>query len=118
MRIATSLLAARGNAKEPVPFQEILPLKLKAAVSGKGDKTSEVCCLYEMSVLFACLKTNEFSQSLCSKEIEGFQKCYYKNLNDKQLKKEREAKGMLIPGDKKLSHKQVNKLLQMFPNVK
>jgi hypothetical protein len=30
----------RKPCKEPVPFQEILPLKLKDSVSGKGEKTS------------------------------------------------------------------------------
>jgi hypothetical protein len=30
----------RKPCREPVPFQEILPLKLKDSVSGKGDKTS------------------------------------------------------------------------------
>ena len=30
----------RRPCREPVPFQEILPLRLKDSVSGKGDKTS------------------------------------------------------------------------------
>lgn len=30
----------RKPCREPVPFQEILPLKLKDTVSGKGEKTS------------------------------------------------------------------------------
>lgn len=110
-------LWARGNPKEPVPFQEILPLKLKPTVSGKGDKTSEVCCLHEMSVLFACMKNNDFSQQLCSKEIEAFQRCYKTTLTQKHTKKVKEAKGILTPGEKHLSHKQINKLLKMFPNT-
>ena len=28
-----------------------------------------------MAVLFACMKTNDFNQSLCTKEIGTFQKC-------------------------------------------
>ncbi|KAJ8934128.1 hypothetical protein NQ314_013587 [Rhamnusium bicolor] len=117
MRIAAALLA-RGNPKEPVPFQEILPLKLKPRVSGKGDKTSEVCCIYEMSVMLSCFKDNEFNQSLCSKEIEAFKKCYTNNLETKKAKKEKEAKCMLTPGEKSLSHKQINLLLRKFPNIK
>jgi len=39
MRLNCSFLA-RVPQKEPVPFQEVLPLKLKKTVSGKGDKTS------------------------------------------------------------------------------
>ncbi|KAK4884354.1 hypothetical protein RN001_000625 [Aquatica leii] len=97
MRVASALWT-RGNPKEPVPFQELLPLKLRNSVSGKGDKTTE--------------------QSLCSKEIESFQKCYKDHTVRKSLKEAQEAKGILIPGEKKLSHKQLNKLLSMFPNIK
>jgi hypothetical protein len=39
MRLNCSFLA-RIPQKEPVPFQEVLPLKLKKTVSGKGDKAS------------------------------------------------------------------------------
>lgn len=115
MRILTVLLA-RGNATEPVPFQEILPLRLKSRVSGKGDSTNDVCCIYEMSVMFACFKEHEFDQSLCSKEIENFQNCYHSHLSKKQAKKERDAKGFLEAGEKQLSHKQINQILKMFPN--
>ncbi|KAL3286986.1 hypothetical protein HHI36_001472 [Cryptolaemus montrouzieri] len=115
MRLATLLLAARSPQKEPVPFKERLPLKLKSRVSGRGMNTTEVFCIHEMSVLFACLKTNEFSQKLCSNEIENFQKCYSSSLTMREGRKEKEAKGILIPGEKKLSHKQVNTLLRQFP---
>lgn len=67
--------------------------------------------------MFACFKQNDFSQQLCSKEIEKFQKCYTDNLKTKRVKAEREAKGVLIPGDRKLSHKQLNMLLKKFPNI-
>ncbi|RZC32499.1 CHCH domain containing protein [Asbolus verrucosus] len=118
MRLAAALFASRGNPKEPVPFQAILPLQLKRKVSGKGDKTSDVCCIYEMSVLFACFKSNDFNQAPCAKEMEAFQKCYINHLESVKKKKEREAKGILTPGEKKLSHKQINILLEKFPNFK
>ncbi|KAJ8966746.1 hypothetical protein NQ317_011160 [Molorchus minor] len=98
MKIITALLAARGNPKEPVKFQEILPLKLKGTVSGKGDKTSEVCCIYEMSVMLSCFKDNDFKEALCLKEVEAFKKCYTNHLETKKVKKEKEAKGILTPG--------------------
>lgn len=101
---------------EPVPFQEILPLKLKSRVSGKGDNTSNVSCVYEMSVMFACFKENEFNQSLCSKEIDTFKKCYNTHITNTKNRKEKETKGVLTPGDKQLSHKQLNKILKMFPS--
>lgn len=119
MRILAALAAIRGQQpKEPVPFQEILPLKLKPTVSGKGDKSSDVCCIYEMSVLFACFKDNDFNQTPCAKEIEAFQKCYKNHVETTKSKKEKEAKGILIPGEKRLSHKQLNTLLRKFPNHK
>ncbi|CAG9836257.1 unnamed protein product [Diabrotica balteata] len=118
MKIFSSLFVARPIPKEPIPFKEILPLKLRNAVSGKGGKTSDICCIYEMSVMFACFKENEFNQSVCSKEIESFQKCYKNHLDTKKIKQQKEAKGVLIPGEKELSHKQLNTLLKKFPNVK
>ncbi|GJQ80783.1 hypothetical protein Trydic_g9374 [Trypoxylus dichotomus] len=113
MRII-SVLMGRGVPQEPVPYQEILPLRLRARVSGKGDNKSDVCCIYEMSVMFACFKEHNFEQSLCAKEIENFQKCYHSHLTEKQIKKEREAKGVLVPGEKNLSHKQLNRLFKNF----
>lgn len=41
MRLNYNLrIPARLPQREPVPFQEVLPLRLKKAVSGKGDRTS------------------------------------------------------------------------------
>ncbi|KAB0801595.1 hypothetical protein PPYR_03784 [Photinus pyralis] len=117
MRILPALWA-RGNPKEPVPFQEILPLKLRPFVSGKGDKTSNVCCLYEMSLVFGCLKENEFKESACGREIKSFQECFTNYNKQKYITKEREAKGILTPGEKRLPYRQLNKLLRMYPNEK
>lgn len=100
---------------EPVPFQASLPLKLKPLVSGKGGKISDVCCIYEMSLMLACLKDNEFGESGCGKEIENFKNCYINHLTSKKNKQDKEAKGILIPGEKNLSPKQVNSLLKCYP---
>nr|CAH7717388.1 unnamed protein product [Callosobruchus chinensis] len=116
MKLLGALFAARGNPKEPVPFQEILPLKLKPVVSGKGGKTSEVCCIYEMSVMFNCFKDNDFSQTLCAKEVEMFKNCYTNHMTTKRLRKEKELKGILNPGEKRMSAKQLNILLKRYPN--
>lgn len=117
MKIISALLV-RKNSREPVPFQEILPLKLKPVVSGKGEKSSDVCCIYEMSVMLSCFKDNDFDQSLCSKEIDMFKTCYKNHMETKRGKKAKEAKGILTPGEKSLSHKQINMLLRQFPNHK
>ncbi|CAH1974932.1 unnamed protein product [Acanthoscelides obtectus] len=117
MRLLGALYAARTPAKEPVHFQAILPLKLKPVVSGKGGKTSDVCCIYEMSVMFNCFKDNDFNQGLCGKEIEQFQNCYTNHLSTKRVRKEKELKGILNPGEKKMSAKQINTLLARHPNI-
>ncbi|XP_017768519.1 PREDICTED: coiled-coil-helix-coiled-coil-helix domain-containing protein 1 [Nicrophorus vespilloides] len=118
MRTFAALLAARGARKETsVPYQEILPLKLKQRVSGKGDNSSDVCCIQEMSLMLACFKLNEFDQSLCSKEVQNFSKCYQGHLQTKQKQKEMDEKGILRMGERNLSHKQLNKYLRKFPNI-
>lgn len=120
MRIFAPLAAkhhARAPAKEPFPFKAIAPLKLKNSVSGKGGKVSDVCCIHEMSVLFACLASNEYEQSPCTKEIQSFQKCYKDYTSDKANKFQREMKGLLTPGEKSLTAKQLNVLLKKFPTT-
>ncbi|KAG8230770.1 hypothetical protein J437_LFUL017828 [Ladona fulva] len=116
MRLFGSVLYPKTiSVKEPFKFQELLPLKLKTSVSGKGDKTSDVACIQEMSVLFACLKKNEFNQTPCSNEIQSFSKCYKNFLDTKSQRKEMERKGILIHGEKKLNFKQINLLMKHYP---
>ncbi|XP_022910129.1 small ribosomal subunit protein mS37 [Onthophagus taurus] len=117
MRFLSVLYARNVTIQKDVPFQELLPLKLKSKVSGKGSTANEVCCLYEMSIMLACFKDKEFNQTMCAKEIENFKKCYVASMEDKRLLKEREAKGIIAPGEKKLTHKQVTSLLKKYPMV-
>lgn len=114
--LAMAMKGARAPQTEPIPFQEILPLKLKNKVSGKGDKNKSVSCLHEMSILFACFKDNDFSQTICANEIANFQKCHKAALDKKYLEKEQELKGIMKPGQKDLSHRQVNRILKGYPN--
>ncbi|XP_068620521.1 small ribosomal subunit protein mS37 [Battus philenor] len=107
--------AARSPQREPVPFQMLLPLKLKKTVSGKGDKLKEAACMQEMAVMFACFKKNEFNQHECLKEITAFQGCYRDYSERIATQREQGKKGVLVPGEKKLTHKQLNKLLKAFP---
>lgn len=108
----------RGRYVNPqnIPFKAILPLKLRNHVSSKGENTSNVACIQEMSVLFACLKRNDFKETRCAQEISTFQKCYNDHTEQKKEKEEKERRGVLIPGEKKLSHKQANELLKKFPS--
>ncbi|XP_041984610.1 coiled-coil-helix-coiled-coil-helix domain-containing protein 1 [Aricia agestis] len=125
MRISTALLGGprQTNARRPqleknVPFQMLLPLKLRKEVSGKGDKMKEAACMQEMAVMFACFKKNEFDQAQCLKEIAAFKGCY-KDYNERaKLQHEQAKKGILVPGEKNLTHRQVNQLLKSFPPLK
>lgn len=100
---------------EEVPFQERLPLKLKTSVSGKREKSADTSCIHEVSILFACLKKNDFSQDVCSKEFDVFRKCYSNVMQTKAFLKEQDKKGETAPGSKKLTHKQLSALLKKYP---
>ncbi|XP_066245990.1 small ribosomal subunit protein mS37 [Euwallacea similis] len=108
---------ARPKPKEPVALKAIIPISLKERVSGKGGKVSDVCCLYEMSVLFSCLTNNDYQQTPCSKEIQSFQKCYKVYTTEKAQKFDRELKGLLTPGEKNLTSMQLNTLLKRYPSA-
>ncbi|XP_013102407.2 small ribosomal subunit protein mS37 [Stomoxys calcitrans] len=119
MRIPTAVYMAK-KARTPqseasVPFQEILPLRLKNTVSGKADSGSDVACLQEMTVLFACLKDNDFAEKMCNKEISQFKKCYKVYMDRKTAAKETINKGIITPG-KELNYKQLNKYMRRYPN--
>lgn len=119
MKIPTVLLGAARlpQCETKVPFQEILALKLKNRVSGKTDSDSQVSCLQEMAVFFACMKNNDFNESLCNKEIGSFQKCYKIFLDNKSAAKIVQSQGTLKAG-RDLNSRQINMLFKKFPNPK
>ncbi|XP_059488881.1 small ribosomal subunit protein mS37 [Neocloeon triangulifer] len=101
---------ARTPAMEPIPFKELLPLKLRDYVSNKRGAAAGASCLQEMANLFTCLKTNEFNQTVCSKEIGTFQQCYKMHLQQREEMK-KDTSGI---GSKNLSAKQINALLAKY----
>jgi len=109
----------RRPGREPVRFQQLLPLRLRNHVSGKGEKTANVACLQEMAVMFACMKDNEFKEAKCGPQIERFQKCYSEHMTQKKEKKRKEDSGEVVAGtdSRKLSYRQLNQLLSKFPQV-
>uniref|UniRef100_B5DUN8 CHCH domain-containing protein n=1 Tax=Drosophila pseudoobscura pseudoobscura TaxID=46245 RepID=B5DUN8_DROPS len=109
MRIPGALYAARGRvpqSEKDVPFQEILPLRLKNTVSGKADSGSDVACLQEMGMLFACMKDNEFVEKYCHKEIQQFQNCFKYYMDRKFKAKKTVNQGFVQPGNN-LNYKQL-----------
>lgn len=115
MRVSAARFKGLWVNPDEVPFQELLPLKLKTSVSGKRERSPDSTCIHELSILFACLKKNDFSQSLCDKEFDVFRKCYSNVMNNKALLKEQDKRGDTAPGSKNLTHKQVSVLLKKFP---
>nr|XP_045607483.1 coiled-coil-helix-coiled-coil-helix domain-containing protein 1-like [Procambarus clarkii] len=108
----------RRPARRPFAFTDVLPMFLRDHVSGKNDRQQNVACLQEMSILFACMKKNEFTQAFCSKEIESFQSCHKEFMHSQRMKNAQERQGLLVPGEKNLSHKQLNVLLKKYPQPK
>ncbi|XP_055698832.1 coiled-coil-helix-coiled-coil-helix domain-containing protein 1 [Phlebotomus papatasi] len=119
MRIPSVILLQRTppQNEKKVPFKEALPLKLKDHVSGKGGAQSDVACLHEMSILFACLKGAEFNESACVKEITSLKKCYKTFLDTKTQKKAEDKAGGMVTG-KDLNYRQLNKYLRNYPQPK
>lgn len=108
----------RRYTKNPleVQFEELLPLKLKDKVSGKGDRANVRACVYEMSIMFACLKKNEFDQPSCSSEIEKFELCSKKHFADKFKRKQDVREGNISVGNSNLTPREINYLLKKHPN--
>lgn len=108
----------RRYTKNPlkVQFEELLPLRLKDKVSGKGDRSKERVCVHEMSIMFACLKKNEFEQTRCSDEINKFEACATKSYVDKYKRKQDILQGNISMGSENLSPREVNLILKKFPN--
>lgn len=106
-----------GKHKDKFLFKEILPLKLRNRVTGKGSTMSNVACVHEITLLFNCFKLNDFNESKCAPEIERMQKCFTENRIEKRQKAELDKVGDLAPGSSRLSTKQLNKLLRHHPDL-
>ncbi|XP_066960593.1 small ribosomal subunit protein mS37 [Macrobrachium rosenbergii] len=108
----------RRPCRHPFPFTNILPISLRDHVSGKSDKQKNVACIQELSVMLACLKDNDFSDSRCFKEINALKSCNEKYMNSERLKKLQDRTSELTPYEKNLSHKHLNHLLKKYPQPK
>ncbi|XP_068223082.1 small ribosomal subunit protein mS37-like isoform X2 [Palaemon carinicauda] len=108
----------RRPCRHPFPFTNILPISLRNHVSGKSDKQQTVACIQELSVMLACLKTHDFNDSMCSKEINNLKNCNEKYMSSQRLKKLQDRTTELTPYEKNLSHKHLNQLLKKYPQPK
>uniref|UniRef100_A0A6I8NXD1 CHCH domain-containing protein n=2 Tax=Ornithorhynchus anatinus TaxID=9258 RepID=A0A6I8NXD1_ORNAN len=105
-------LARLGNPRRPV-LKPNKPLVLGNRVGEQRRELGEATCITEMSLMMACWRQNEFSDSVCAKEIQGFHDCAAKAEVERKLKAKQDSQG----SSGGLSPKQVNKLLQRFPNI-
>ncbi|KAK2718512.1 small ribosomal subunit protein mS37-like [Artemia franciscana] len=108
----------RRPQREPIRFWPILPMKLKNSVSSKSERATDSMCLQEMSLMLACLKRNEFDQSVCSKEIQEFSKCTVAQMEQRQLRLKQNSEGFVAAGEKKLPVQQLNRYLEKHQQPK
>uniref|UniRef100_A0A8D0B2R7 CHCH domain-containing protein n=1 Tax=Salvator merianae TaxID=96440 RepID=A0A8D0B2R7_SALMN len=88
-------------------------LVLADKVSNRSVKQGEATCITEMTLMMACWKQNEFSDSACSKEVQTFLDCVAKAEEEHKRQSLQESMGQ----SKTLDSKQINKLLKRFPNI-
>ena len=70
-----------------------------------------------MAVLLACMKTNEFNELPCSKEITSFKGCFKEYRYAKLAKKDLKGKQGVIATDRDLDSRQLNQFMRRFPNL-
>ncbi|KAM9068813.1 coiled-coil-helix-coiled-coil-helix domain-containing protein 1 [Sarcophilus harrisii] len=105
-------LARLNNGKRPV-LKPNKPLMLANQVGARRRDLGEATCILEMSLMMACWKQNEFSDTICAKEIKDFFDCASKA----EAERKQKAKQDLLGPSGNLSPKQTNKLLGRFPNI-
>ncbi|XP_043837578.1 coiled-coil-helix-coiled-coil-helix domain-containing protein 1 [Dromiciops gliroides] len=105
-------LARLSNAKRPV-LKPNKPLMLANRVGMGRREVGEATCVTEMSLMMACWKQNEFSDTVCAKEIKDFFDCASKA----EAERKQKAKHELLGPSGNLTPKQTNKLLGRFPNI-
>ncbi|XP_065206758.1 small ribosomal subunit protein mS37 [Planococcus citri] len=101
-----------------IKFRPEMRMELRSNVAGNKQKFSSGACIQEMFIMMACLKKNEFDQTMCTNETNKFRQCnesYFAN-RDQKIKNQRS--GIVTPGLKDLSAPQVNTLLKDFPKPK
>lgn len=102
-----------------VPFQlaRNSRLTLRDGILNTGARETMSPCIPEITLVFACLKKNNFEEHFCAKEITAFQECSAHSRKLLQEEKVKRAMGTYIPGEKLLDGKKLNIFLKKFPNL-
>jgi len=105
----------KGIQDKDVPFIERLPLSLKNLVSNQSTKDGQKACMDPMIEAMACLSKYDQNQSMCSKEITTFQKCFESfRIQQKKQKAFRESGELPIGPRAKMTGEQMNKYMKNF----
>lgn len=78
---------------------------------------SEKNCLYEMSLMFACFKDNNFESKLCDSQIKQFQNCVTNFEKHRKCQKQLQQIGVPTPDTVNFTDSQLTYLLRKFPTI-
>lgn len=101
--------------EKEIVFRPEMRMELRSSVAGNKQKFSNNACIQEMFAMMACLKKNEFEQTMCFDDIRKYRNCNEAYFANKSQKEKNERSGVVTPGLKELSGPQVNTLLKKFP---
>uniref|UniRef100_A0A663EV42 Coiled-coil-helix-coiled-coil-helix domain containing 1 n=1 Tax=Aquila chrysaetos chrysaetos TaxID=223781 RepID=A0A663EV42_AQUCH len=87
--------------KRPPAIRPTRPLVLANKVANRREQAGEATCITEMSVMMACWKQNDFSDTACAEVIKE--------------RKDQNAETLSPRGS--LTSSKVNKLLRRFPQI-
>jgi len=118
---AEDILAGRGYGRKAiqdkdVAFIEKLPLSLKNIVSNTSMKGGQKACMDQMMEVIGCLGKFDQNQSMCTKEIQAFQKCYSSfKMEYSKSKSLRESGDTPIGANAKMTGRQMTEYMRQFP---
>ncbi|XP_074881881.1 small ribosomal subunit protein mS37 [Buteo buteo] len=98
--------------RRPPAIRPTRPLVLANKVANRREQAGEATCITEMSVMMACWKQNDFSDTACAEEIRMFYDCVAKAEKER---KDQSAETLSPRGS--LTSSKVNKLLRRFPQI-
>ncbi|NXK91727.1 CHCH1 protein, partial [Formicarius rufipectus] len=99
--------------KRPPAIRPPRPLALADKVANRREQAGEATCITEMSVMMACWKQNDFSDTACAEEIRMFYDCVAK-----AEKERRNQNKNTLSSKENLPSSKVNKLLRRFPQIR
>ncbi|XP_054168112.1 coiled-coil-helix-coiled-coil-helix domain-containing protein 1-like [Oppia nitens] len=105
----------RRPARPVTRFKADKPLVLRNEVTSGTKLSSDVVCIQQMMDMLSCFKDNEFDQIRCEPQINAFQNCYNKFVDERKLKNDLVNSSVPIPGETKLKKDQLNVLLKRWP---